>query len=499
MIQGVRRRPMTDLSEGDGPDPHDVRRQGPRIAASAAYRRKFRAFDFFHPIPKQAEHLALRRRERLLMANNRAGKTLTGAFEAACHATGEYPEWWRGRKFDKPTVGWVAGETSLATRDICQTKLCGPAGVDAEFGTGMIPKDLIIDKSLARGITDAYDTLQVRHVSGGISIVRFKSFEQGRSKFQGEGLDWMWFDEEPPMDVYAEGVARLGERDGIAWLTFTPLKGRSAVVIRFLDELSADRGITTMTLDDSLHIPPEVRQRMLGGYLPHELEARARGVPMLGSGRIFMTSEEGIVEAAIEHIPAYWVKLWGIDFGIGHPFGAVLILWDKDNDVIHVHATVRIADGLPLNHAAAMKPIGAGVPVAWPKDGGDREKSTGQPLAAQYRKHDLLMLGEHANWPDGSISTEAGVMEIDEREKTGRLKVAAHLSDFLEERRFYHRKDGVIVKIKDDLMSATRIAVMAKRYARAVHLGSYAGRRADESSFAIGTPHHPDGEADIWA
>ena len=73
----------------------------------------------------------------------------------------------------------------------------------------MIPKDLFVDKpSLARGITDAYDTIQVRHVSGGVSVARFKSYEQGREKFQsGETLDWLWFDEEPPTeDLFAEGL-----------------------------------------------------------------------------------------------------------------------------------------------------------------------------------------------------------------------------------------------------------------------------------------------------
>jgi hypothetical protein len=74
--------------------------------------------------------------------------------------------------------------------------------------------------------------------------------------------------------------------------------------------------------------------------------------------------------------------------------------------------------------------------------------------------------------PTAGVSTEAGILEMDERMKSGRLKVAAHLSEWFEEYRFYHRKDGQIVKIKDDLMSATRIAVMMKRFGRAVLLGS---------------------------
>src|SRR5690606_1379822 len=108
----------------------------------------------------------------------------------------------------------------------------------------------------------------------------------------------------------------------------------------------------------------------------------------------------------------YWKKMWAIDFGIGHPFAAVLGAWDVDNDVIHILHTIRIADALPLMHAAAMKPIGANVPVAWPKDGGDREKSTGETLASAYKKAGLVMLSNHATWEDGGISTEAGILEM---------------------------------------------------------------------------------------
>ena len=468
---------------------------------AAVRHRQFGKFYFFEPHPKQAEHLAkgARYRERLLMAGNRQGKTETGAFEAACHMTGQYPKWWQGRRFEQPTLGWVAGETSQAVRDVQQKKLCGDPGVVAAFGTGMIPKDLFVDKpSLARGVTDAYDTIQVRHASGGVSIARFKSYEQGRQKFQAEGLDWIWFDEEPSSTIYYEGLARIGERDGIAWVTFTPLLGRSEVVIRFLDTPSPDRIFTTMTIDDALHIPAERRQKIIEGYAPHEREARANGVPMLGSGRIFMTPEDAIVEARIERVPEEWAKIWGIDIGIGHPFAAVLLLWDRDLDVIHVHDTVRMSDAMPIMHAARMKPVGGQVPVAWPKDAGDRDRGTGEPVAKLYKAQGLKMLDRHATWPDGSVSTEAGLLEWDQREQSGRLRVAAHLSDWLEERRFYHRKEGQIVKIKDDLMSATRIGLMMKRFAKQVALGGpLADRRGDPAQrYARGSPMHPEGDID---
>jgi phage terminase large subunit-like protein len=459
------------------------------VLEAAVERKTFRRLDFFIPYPKQKEFIRLSatRREVALIAGNRNGKTECGAFAAACHLTGEYPPTWTGRRFEGPTKGWVTGETSLAVRDVCQTKLCGEPGVESRFGTGMIPREAFVDKpSLARGVTDAIDTIQVRHKpSGGVSIARFKSYEQGRSKFQGEGLDWIWFDEEPPLDIYSEGLARIGERGGIAWATFTPLKGRSAVVIRYMDEPSPDRAFVSMTIDEAEHIPPAERARIIAGYLPHEREARARGVPMLGSGRIFTTAEESILEPPLEHIPAYWAKIWGIDIGIGHPFAAALLIWDKDNDIIHVHHTIRMPDALSIVHAAAMKRVGAGVPVAWPKDAGDRHGDAA-PMVTAYRGHGLTMLPEHATWPEGGYSTEAGITEWDEREKTGRIKFAAHLSEALEERRFYHRKDGQIVKLQDDILSAIRIGIMAKRFARAVALGgSLAPRRQVEMADGV--------------
>jgi len=452
------------------------------------YRKTFQQFYDFTPYPKQKEFLDLGRtkRERLLIAGNQNGKTHTGAYEAACHLTGLYPPDWKGRVFTKPTKGWIAGETSLVVRDVQQKKLCGEPGVDALFGTGMIPKDLFTDKpSLARGITDAYDTIQVRHVSGGVSVARFKSYEQGRTKFQGESIDWGWADEEPPEDVYAELLTRTVATGGMVWVTFTPLKGRSAVVLRFLDEPDDNRAVVTMTIDDALHIPAEQRASIISAYLPHEREARARGVPTLGSGRIFMALEDSVTEPPIAYIPAHWVKLWGVDFGIDHPFGAVLILWDREADVIHVHHTYRVTDALPIQHAEALKKVAAEVPVAWPNDGNVR-RDDGKPMADHYKRHGLKMLSGHATWPDGSVSTEAGILEMDEREKSGRLKYAKQLSDLLEERRFYHRKDGQIVKIKDDLISALRVAIMTKRSARAVGLGTGGGGVAAAPAIAAG-------------
>lgn len=457
------------------------------LEEGARLRREHRVA-FFSPYPKQQEFLdlGLTKRERLLMAGNQLGKTECGAYEASLHLTGDYPDDWLGRRFTKPTRGWICGETGLLVRDVQQNKLCGKPGVVAEFGTGMIPKEKFVDKpSLARGVTDAYDTIQVRHKSVGVSTATFKSYEQGREKFQGEPVDWVWLDEEPPIEIYSECLTRTTATRGIVYMTFTPLKGMSETVTRFLHEQSEDRAVVNMTIEDAKHIPAEERAKIIAGYRSHERDARARGIPMLGSGRIYTIAEETISEEQIAYIPPHWVKLWGIDFGIDHPFAAVLMAWDRDNDVIHILHVIRIKDGNALEHATAMKKIAAAVPVAWPHDGHARDKGSGDELAAIYARHGLKMLPDHAQFETGGYSREAAVMEEDERMRTGRFKVAAHLSDWFGEYRLYHRKDGQIVRLNDDIMSATEKIIMAKRHAKAVPLGDKVPRRRP-SGQAIG-------------
>lgn len=452
----------------------------------------------FKPYPKQLAFFAAgaEHRERMLTAGNQLGKTEGGAYETMCHLTGEYPDWWPGRRFTRPPRGWLCGESSLAARDIIQAKLCGPPGVEAGLGTGLIPRAAFADQpTLARGVTDAFDTIFVKHASGGISRATFKSYEQGRKKFQGEPVDFIWCDEEPPMDIYSECLTRTTATRGMIYTTFTPLQGRTELYSRFADE--GKGWMVTMRMADVTHISPEDRDKLLADYPVHERESRANGEPIRGSGRIFPYPDEMIMEPALEYIPPHWLKLWSVDFGIGHPFAAVLNLYDKDNDVIHVHACIRIKDQLPIMHAAAMKPIGSAVPVAWPHDGNRRVEGgdTAQTLRELYRREGLLMLGEHATWPDGGYSTEAGILEMQQRMQTNRYKVANHLGEWFEEFREYHRKDGMIVRLRDDLMSASRIGVMARRHGRQVPLGHFgsAERPSEQLRFnPDGTPYLPE-------
>lgn len=192
----------------------------------------------YRPYPKQkAFHEAgAGHRERLLIAGNQLGKTLAGSFEMAMHLTGRYPDWWAGRRFSGPGRYWVAGETRLSTRDTVQKMLVGDPEREEHWGTGAIPGDAILATFRAAGVANAIDAVSVAHVAGGASTLLFKSYEQGRAKWQGDTLNGVWFDEEPPSDIYVEGLTRTHATGGMVMMTFTPLNGMSEVVRWFLEE-----------------------------------------------------------------------------------------------------------------------------------------------------------------------------------------------------------------------------------------------------------------------
>ena len=365
--------------------------------------------------------------------------------------------------WDRPIVAWAAGVTAVGCRDTVQRLLLGRPGA---LGTGMIPKEAILDTVSSRGVPDLFDHVKVRHSSGGVSLIYFKSYEQGREKWQGETVDIIWFDEEPPLDIYIEGLTRTNATGGHVFVTFTPLMGMSDVVARFLMEKSPDRSVTQMTIDDVLHYTQEQKQRIIESYPIHEREARTKGVPIMGSGRVFPVSEEQITTDPFE-IPEYWAKLGGMDFGWDHPFAAIEMVHDREEDVVYVTKCFRAKEQTPVLHASALRHWGP-IPWAWPHDGYQHDKGSGKSLADQYRSEGLDMYHENARFPDGGFGVEAGISLMLTRMQTGRFKVFKHLNEWFEEFRLYHRKDGMIVKERDDLMAATRYALMMLRIATAV-------------------------------
>lgn len=428
---------------------------------------------FYKPYPKQQEfhEAGTDYAERCLGAGNQIGKTLAGGNEAAYHATGLYPVGWKGLKFEHPNVGWACGVTGEVVRDSVQKILIGRIQDKDGIGTGSIPKSKIIDTPKGMGVRDLLDHVKVKHVSGGNSLIFFKSYSSGREKFQAETIDWIWFDEEPPKEIYTEGLTRTnnGQHGQCSWLTYTPIQGMTDVSYQFYSDPHDNQHLTIMTIEDADHYTEEEKASIIQSYPEHERDARVKGIPALGSGRVFPVADHVISIDPIE-IPPFWPRIKGIDFGIDHPTALVCCAWDRDNDIWYVYDAYKESSRgdyvpTPTNFSPKIQHRKDWIPVAWPHDGLQRDKGSGIQLAQQYADEGVNMLPERATFEDGTNGVEAGNVEELDRMRTGRLKVFNTLTEWFEEFRLYHRKDGKLVNLRDDLMAATRYALMMKRFA----------------------------------
>jgi phage terminase large subunit-like protein len=297
------------------------------------------------------------KKERLFMAANRIGKSGAGAYEVCCHATGLYPDWWQGKRFDGPVDVWACGTTGETTRDIVQTWLLGdPREVEHWHGS-MIPAHLIEDFSRrSHGLANSLESVSVRHVSGGLSTIGFKTYEQGRKSFEGTSKHIIWDDEEPPEDVYTEQLLRITTTGGIVMVTFTPLQGMSEVVTAFLEPTEAAsefKGYVQAGWKHVPHLDTEATRALLATMPPHQVKARSEGEPTLGSGAIYPINEDDII-IPTRLVPAHFPRAYGMDVGWQRT-AAVWGARDPGSQVWELYDEHYRAQGEPPSHAIAIQ------------------------------------------------------------------------------------------------------------------------------------------------
>jgi phage terminase large subunit-like protein len=396
-------------------------------------------------------------KERLFMAANRVGKTVAGAYETTCHLTGLYPAWWKGWRFTKAPDAWACGVNSQTTRGVVQAVLLGHSN------DGMIPAECVLHTTAGRGLADSIETVWVKHASGGTSKLGFKSYEQGRRSFEGEAKDFVWCDEEPPLDVYVEMLYRLLTTKGIAYTTFTPLLGMSDMVRRFLemeDEGARKNQIVIQAgWKDVPHLDEEEKRKLTANTPPYQVRARTEGEPALGAGAVYPFDESAIAVDPFA-IPEFWPRGYGLDVG----WERTACIWgarDPGTGVLylyHEYYEHKGPDNAPANHALAIQAQGKWI------------HGVVDPASAYHQLQAFPQIGLNLTHADNNVET--GIMTVFERLATGQLRVFSTCQNWFREFRQYHRDakgSGKIVKVNDHLMDATRylcvsgIAVMRVR------------------------------------
>ena len=405
---------------------------------------------------------------RAFMAGNRVGKSEAGGYETTLHLTGRYPFWWAGHRFDGAIDAWAAGDTKETVRDIIQLKMLGEEGA---HGTGMIPGDDIIKVVRRPNGGGAVDYVLVRHVSGKTSRLGFKSFDQGREAFQGTAKHLIWLDEESNEAIRAECAMRLATTNGLLMETFTPLRGLTPVVLKYLGEdaeVPGDRigktghqALVMAGWDDAPHLDEETKERLLRDCEPHLREARSKGIPSIGSGAIYPVSEDQITVEDFA-IPAHWPRAYGLDVG-WNCTAAAFIAIDRDADVAYIYSCHSAGQQEPSTHVAAINGRGAWIRGTIDPASRGRSQKDGQQLLQIYRDLGL-------NIVEAENSVESGLYEVHQRLATGRLKVFKSCRAWFAEYRIYHRDEkGHIVKKNDHLMDSTRYAVVTGMHIASTH------------------------------
>lgn len=418
-------------------------------------------------------------KERIFLASNRTGKTIAGAFEMACHLTGDYPDWWNGKVFDHPVAAWAMGSTGRSTRDIVQKELLGPIG---NWGSGMIPKEKLGRWWALQGTPQGVDVIEIRHKSGGMSTLGFKNYEQDITSFYGWAGHVVWMDEEVPHDIYNECLLRTMTTGGIVYDTFTPLKGLTPFVVNFLakaeflagaipitvpdkDEEEEDKGedarfadvVRTKAViqagwDDAAWLSEESKRQMLDDTPPHLRAARSKGIPAMGSGNVYPIPFEEICVAPFK-IPEHYKRMYALDVG----WNRTACLWaaqDPDTGTIYIYDEHYVGQQEPEMHAAAIRGRGAWITGVIDPASRGRSQVDGQQLMHIYKNDLGLKLFPAKN------EVESGITHVWQLLSTGKLKIFSHLSNFAKEYMIYRRDtNGKIIKEKDHLMDCVRYIV----------------------------------------
>jgi len=288
---------------------------------------------------KQMEFHKNPSRNRWVFGGNRTGKTECGAVEAVLWATGVHP--WR--KISRPVEGWVVSLTRQMSREIAQAKILK-----------YLDQNQIAEIVMYSGRKDSpeygvIDFIMVRTADGNLSKISFKTCEQGREKFQGTGLDFVWFDEEPPQDIYEECLVRtLDREDSCVWATMTPLKGKTWVYDKVYLDQSGQISTLSMSWEDNPYLLPAEIRKMQAALSEDALESRKFGRFMEGTGLVFREfSEANIVDPF--DVPKSWYTCISIDPGYTNPTAALWIVVDADENIFVVADYAVVMQAIPFH------------------------------------------------------------------------------------------------------------------------------------------------------
>lgn len=264
-------------------------------------------------------------RIRFVFGGNRCGKTECGAVETVWIATATHPF----RKNLHDSEGWVVSVSKAVQRDVAQRKLLR-----------FLPKQYIKSIVMLSGSKDQseygiIDYIIINNELGGESRIYFKNYEQSREKFQGTSLDYVWFDEEPPQDIYNECRMRIMDRGGMIYCTMTPLKGLTFIYDEIIINKFNNKEVwyICMQWEDNPFLKTKEIAFMKKSMSDDELESRQYGRFFVGTGLVYSEFDANVHVIEPFDIPIEWQDMISIDPGLSNPLSCHFYARDYDDNV----------------------------------------------------------------------------------------------------------------------------------------------------------------------
>ena len=305
---------------------------------------------------KQLAFHMCNKKNRWVLGGNRSGKTECGAVETVWLARGIHPY----RQNRKDAQIWVVSLSTQVQRDVAQSKVLG-----------YLNKNWICEIAMLSGRKGSpengvIDYITIHNVFGGISKIGFKSCDQGREKFQGTSLDYVWFDEEPPEDIYKECRMRVLDRCGEVYGTMTPLKGLTWVYNAIYLNENNDEEVWCEFMEwaDNPYLNQKEIDSLTATLSQSELEARRYGKFMSSGGQVYSEFDESVNVIEPFNVPYDWYDNISIDPGLNNPLSAHWYAVDYDNN-IYVIAEIYETRKTVEYHAERIREICSR--LNWPK------------------------------------------------------------------------------------------------------------------------------------
>lgn len=264
------------------------------------------------------------KKNRWVFGGNRTGKTECGAVECVWLARGIHPY-----KKNQKTDGWVVSVTTQVQRDVAQKKVL------KYLKKEWIQDIIMLSGSKSSSEFGVIDKILVKNVFGSISSIGFKSLEQGREKFQGASLNYVWFDEEPTEDIYYECKMRVLDTCGEIFATMTPLKGKTWVYDTIYLNQYQDEEVwhEHISWQDNPYLDNEEIKKLTKSLSKDELDARCNGNFVKQAGLVYNNFDESINVIEPFIIPQDWYSNIAIDPGYTNPFSCHFYARDREGNV----------------------------------------------------------------------------------------------------------------------------------------------------------------------